>query len=205
MSYQKDIVNKCRSRLGLSTQGISVLAGVCLIAVYKKFNLMLDHYVSLQSILIVFIVCNCLDLSICLCLMICFNVCHKQNFHKEIITSLSYVWLEQERDGFGSSGGPRGRGRGHGDWGMGSPGGLQEVTYTIPADKCGLVIGKGTETQSLSVQSRLGQCRTSELQTQVDIVRNTEMSEVPLKLYRTIIENMDCVFTQLFSSFSQML
>lgn len=26
---------------------------------------------------------------------------------------------------------------------MGSPGPLQEVTYTIPADKCGLVIGKG--------------------------------------------------------------
>lgn len=41
--------------------------------------------------------------------------------------------------------GPRGRGRGRGDWNMGAPGGLQEVTYTIPADKCGLVIGKGEE------------------------------------------------------------
>uniref|UniRef100_A0A6Q2XU19 K Homology domain-containing protein n=1 Tax=Esox lucius TaxID=8010 RepID=A0A6Q2XU19_ESOLU len=51
-----------------------------------------------------------------------------------------------QRDGFGGSGGPRGRGRGRGDWGMGSPGGLQEVTYTIPADKCGLVIGKGGDT-----------------------------------------------------------
>ncbi|CDQ90482.1 unnamed protein product [Oncorhynchus mykiss] len=59
----------------------------------------------------------------------------------------------QERDGFGSSGGPRGRGRGRGDWVMGSPGGLQEVTYTILADKCGLVIGKGKATQSLSAQS----------------------------------------------------
>ncbi|CAB1321464.1 unnamed protein product [Coregonus sp. 'balchen'] len=53
------------------------------------------------------------------------------------------IQTAQERDGFGGSGGPRGRGRGRGDWGMGSPGGLQEVTYTIPADKCGLVIGKG--------------------------------------------------------------
>ncbi|KAL0965476.1 hypothetical protein UPYG_G00281780 [Umbra pygmaea] len=52
----------------------------------------------------------------------------------------------QERDGFGGPVGPRGRGRGRGDWSMGAPGGLQEVTYTIPADKCGLVIGKGGET-----------------------------------------------------------
>uniref|UniRef100_A0A8C8GB30 K Homology domain-containing protein n=1 Tax=Oncorhynchus tshawytscha TaxID=74940 RepID=A0A8C8GB30_ONCTS len=52
----------------------------------------------------------------------------------------------QERDGFGSPVGPRGRGRGRGDWNMGAPGGLQEVTYSIPADKCGLVIGKGGET-----------------------------------------------------------
>uniref|UniRef100_A0A6Q2YMS9 K Homology domain-containing protein n=1 Tax=Esox lucius TaxID=8010 RepID=A0A6Q2YMS9_ESOLU len=56
------------------------------------------------------------------------------------------IQTAQERDGFGGSGGPRGRGRGRGDWGMGSPGGLQEVTYTIPADKCGLVIGKGGDT-----------------------------------------------------------
>lgn len=27
---------------------------------------------------------------------------------------------------------------------MGSSPGLQEVTYAVPADKCGLVIGKGT-------------------------------------------------------------
>ncbi|XP_064163101.1 far upstream element-binding protein 3 isoform X2 [Anguilla rostrata] len=52
----------------------------------------------------------------------------------------------QERDGFGGPAGPRGRGRGRGEWNMGAPGGLQEVTYTIPADKCGLVIGKGGET-----------------------------------------------------------
>lgn len=54
-----------------------------------------------------------------------------------------YVSSLQDRDGFGGPVGPRGRGRGRGDWSMGAPGGLQEVTYTIPADKCGLVIGKG--------------------------------------------------------------
>ncbi|XP_062339969.1 far upstream element-binding protein 3 isoform X2 [Osmerus eperlanus] len=54
--------------------------------------------------------------------------------------------LSQERDGFGGPMGPRGRGRGRGDWSMAAPGGLQEGTYTIPADKCGLVIGKGGET-----------------------------------------------------------
>ncbi|XP_057218469.1 far upstream element-binding protein 3 [Triplophysa rosa] len=56
------------------------------------------------------------------------------------------VHTAQERDGFGGQLGSRGRGRGRGDWSMGTPGGLQEVTYTIPADKCGLVIGKGGET-----------------------------------------------------------
>ncbi|XP_065107104.1 far upstream element-binding protein 3 isoform X1 [Paramisgurnus dabryanus] len=56
------------------------------------------------------------------------------------------VQTAQERDGFGGQVGSRGRGRGRGDWTMGTPGGLQEVTYTIPADKCGLVIGKGGET-----------------------------------------------------------
>lgn len=35
--------------------------------------------------------------------------------------------------------------RGRGDCNMGGPGGLQEVTYAVPADKCGLVIGKGNE------------------------------------------------------------
>lgn len=48
----------------------------------------------------------------------------------------------QERDGF-SSALRGGRVRGRGDWTVGSPGPLQEVTYTISADKCGLVIGKG--------------------------------------------------------------
>ncbi|XP_028664377.2 far upstream element-binding protein 3 isoform X1 [Erpetoichthys calabaricus] len=56
------------------------------------------------------------------------------------------VHTAQERDGFGGPGGPRGRGRGRGEWSLGTTGGLQEVTYTIPADKCGLVIGKGGET-----------------------------------------------------------
>ncbi|XP_014030267.1 far upstream element-binding protein 3 isoform X6 [Salmo salar] len=71
----------------------------------------------------------------------------------QLINELTQT-AQQERDGFGSSGGPRGRGRGHGDWGMGSPGGLQEVTYTILADKCGLVIGKGGDTiKSINQQS----------------------------------------------------
>uniref|UniRef100_A0A7N6A5J1 K Homology domain-containing protein n=1 Tax=Anabas testudineus TaxID=64144 RepID=A0A7N6A5J1_ANATE len=58
-----------------------------------------------------------------------------------------------ERDGFGSA--LRGsRVRGRSDWTIGSPGPLQEVTYTIPADKCGLVIGKGGETiKSINQQS----------------------------------------------------
>uniref|UniRef100_A0AAY5ECH3 K Homology domain-containing protein n=1 Tax=Electrophorus electricus TaxID=8005 RepID=A0AAY5ECH3_ELEEL len=57
-----------------------------------------------------------------------------------------FVFSPQERDGFGGAAGARGRGRGRSDWNMGAPGGIQEVTYTIPADKCGLVIGKGGET-----------------------------------------------------------
>nr|XP_029494421.1 far upstream element-binding protein 3-like isoform X3 [Oncorhynchus nerka] len=71
----------------------------------------------------------------------------------QLINELTQT-AQQERDGFGSSGGPRGRGRGRGDWVMGSPGGLQEVTYTILADKCGLVIGKGGDTiKSINQQS----------------------------------------------------
>lgn len=35
--------------------------------------------------------------------------------------------------------------RGRGDCNVGGPGGLQEMTYAVPADKCGLVIGKGKE------------------------------------------------------------
>ncbi|XP_055017857.1 far upstream element-binding protein 3-like [Boleophthalmus pectinirostris] len=57
-----------------------------------------------------------------------------------------------EANGPGSS--LRGRVRSRGDWPIGSPGPLQEVTYTIPADKCGLVIGKGGETiKSINQQS----------------------------------------------------
>lgn len=39
--------------------------------------------------------------------------------------------------------------RGRGDCNMGGPSGLQEVTYAVPADKCGLVIGKGKEVQKV--------------------------------------------------------
>lgn len=49
----------------------------------------------------------------------------------------------QERDGLGGLAVARGRGRGRGDWSLGTPGSVQEITYTVPADKCGLVIGKG--------------------------------------------------------------
>ncbi|XP_038559230.1 far upstream element-binding protein 3-like isoform X7 [Micropterus salmoides] len=63
------------------------------------------------------------------------------------------IQTAQERDGFGSAL-RSGRVRSRGDWTMGSPGPLQEVTYTIPADKCGLVIGKGGETiKSINQQS----------------------------------------------------
>ncbi|KAK2888245.1 far upstream element-binding protein 3 isoform X1 [Channa argus] len=61
------------------------------------------------------------------------------------------VQTAQERDGFGGVMGRRGRG----DCSMGGPGGLQEVTYPVPADKCGLVIGKGGETiKNIKEQSR---------------------------------------------------
>uniref|UniRef100_A0A3B5R1U6 Far upstream element-binding protein 3-like n=1 Tax=Xiphophorus maculatus TaxID=8083 RepID=A0A3B5R1U6_XIPMA len=63
------------------------------------------------------------------------------------------IQTAQERDGFGSAL-RSSRVRGRSDWTMGSPGPLQEVTYTIPADKCGLVIGKGGETiKSINQQS----------------------------------------------------
>uniref|UniRef100_A0A8C5Q4Z2 Far upstream element binding protein 3 n=1 Tax=Leptobrachium leishanense TaxID=445787 RepID=A0A8C5Q4Z2_9ANUR len=59
----------------------------------------------------------------------------------------------QERDGFGSLAMARGRGRSR-DWNIGTPGGMQEITYTVPADKCGLVIGKGGENiKSINQQS----------------------------------------------------
>uniref|UniRef100_A0A3Q3FWT5 Far upstream element (FUSE) binding protein 3 n=1 Tax=Labrus bergylta TaxID=56723 RepID=A0A3Q3FWT5_9LABR len=61
------------------------------------------------------------------------------------------VQTAQERDGFGGMMGRRGRS----DCNMGGPGGLQEVTYAVPADKCGLVIGKGGETiKNIKEQSR---------------------------------------------------
>ncbi|XP_005992186.1 far upstream element-binding protein 3 isoform X2 [Latimeria chalumnae] len=64
------------------------------------------------------------------------------------------IHTAQERDGFGGQTSMRGRGRGRGDWTSGTPGGLQEITYTIPADKCGLVIGKGGENiKSINQQS----------------------------------------------------
>ena len=55
------------------------------------------------------------------------------------VTFLPY----QERDGLGGLAVARGRGRGRGDWSVGTLGSVQEITYTVPADKCGLVIGKG--------------------------------------------------------------
>lgn len=61
------------------------------------------------------------------------------------------VQTAQERDGFGGMTGRRGRG----DCNVGGLGGLQEVTYAVPADKCGLVIGKGGETiKNIKEQSR---------------------------------------------------
>ncbi|KAB0366597.1 hypothetical protein FD754_010753 [Muntiacus muntjak] len=64
------------------------------------------------------------------------------------------ILTAQERDGFGGLAVARGRGRGRGDWSVGTPGGIQEVTYTVPADKCGLVIGKGGENiKSINQQS----------------------------------------------------
>ncbi|MEE6505494.1 hypothetical protein FKM82_005543 [Ascaphus truei] len=64
------------------------------------------------------------------------------------------ILTAQERDGFGSLAIARGRGRSRGDWNIGTPGGMQEITYTVPADKCGLVIGKGGENiKSINQQS----------------------------------------------------
>lgn len=48
--------------------------------------------------------------------------------------------------------------RGRGDCNMGGSGGLQEVTYAVPADKCGLVIGKGEENVSQFPVSVLRLC-----------------------------------------------
>uniref|UniRef100_A0A803V4D3 Far upstream element binding protein 3 n=1 Tax=Ficedula albicollis TaxID=59894 RepID=A0A803V4D3_FICAL len=62
--------------------------------------------------------------------------------------------LLSDQYGFGTLAVARGRGRGRGDWSVGAPGGMQEITYTVPADKCGLVIGKGGENiKSINQQS----------------------------------------------------
>ncbi|KAK7813635.1 hypothetical protein U0070_000685 [Myodes glareolus] len=64
------------------------------------------------------------------------------------------ILTAQERDGLGGLAVARGRGRGRGDWSVGTPGSVQEITYTVPADKCGLVIGKGGENiKSINQQS----------------------------------------------------
>uniref|UniRef100_A0A3P8WMK8 Far upstream element (FUSE) binding protein 3 n=1 Tax=Cynoglossus semilaevis TaxID=244447 RepID=A0A3P8WMK8_CYNSE len=73
------------------------------------------------------------------------------NCHHAIHLINELVQTAQERDGFGGVVGRRGRG----DSNMGGMGGLQEVTYAVPADKCGLVIGKGGETiKNIKEQSR---------------------------------------------------
>ncbi|KAF3849053.1 hypothetical protein F7725_015550 [Dissostichus mawsoni] len=59
---------------------------------------------------------------------------------------------QQEEEEEGGGGGAGGGGAGGGG---GGSGGLQEVTYAVPADKCGLVIGKGGETiKNIKEQSR---------------------------------------------------
>ncbi|XP_069841888.1 far upstream element-binding protein 3 isoform X1 [Dendropsophus ebraccatus] len=63
------------------------------------------------------------------------------------------ILTAQERDGFGSLAMPRGKGRTRSEWNY-CTGGMQEITYTVPADKCGLVIGKGGENiKSINQQS----------------------------------------------------
>lgn len=50
--------------------------------------------------------------------------------------------------------------RGRSDCNMGGGGGLQEVTYAVPADKCGLVIGKGKEHVEILPDEPLQTCFT---------------------------------------------
>lgn len=69
----------------------------------------------------------------------------------------------QERDGLGGLAVARGRGRGRGDWSLGTPGSVQEITYTVPADKCGLVIGKGKRQLSGFLSPAAAQGRGSQL------------------------------------------
>lgn len=52
--------------------------------------------------------------------------------------------------------------RGRGECSMGGSGGLQEVTYAVPADKCGLVIGKGEEDVSWYRDSSENTCWCSQ-------------------------------------------
>lgn len=78
--------------------------------------------------------------------------------HQQKIPTDTVGLPPKERDGFGSLAVARGRGRGRGDWSVGTPGGMQEITYTVPADKCGLVIGKGRcgDTKYILQSSALG-------------------------------------------------
>ncbi|XP_055009503.1 far upstream element-binding protein 3 isoform X2 [Boleophthalmus pectinirostris] len=74
-----------------------------------------------------------------------------ENCHHAVHLINELVQTAQERDGFGGMTGRRGRA----DCNVGGLGGLQEVTYAVPADKCGLVIGKGGETiKNIKEQSR---------------------------------------------------
>uniref|UniRef100_A0A3B4A248 K Homology domain-containing protein n=1 Tax=Periophthalmus magnuspinnatus TaxID=409849 RepID=A0A3B4A248_9GOBI len=74
-----------------------------------------------------------------------------ENCHHAVHLINELVQTAQERDGFGGMTGRRGRV----DCNVGGLGGLQEVTYAVPADKCGLVIGKGGETiKNIKEQSR---------------------------------------------------
>lgn len=73
-----------------------------------------------------------------------------ENCHHAVHLINELVQTAQERDGFGGLTGRRSRG----DCNSGGLG-LQEVTYAVPADKCGLVIGKGGETiKNIKEQSR---------------------------------------------------
>uniref|UniRef100_A0A8C6SU18 Far upstream element (FUSE) binding protein 3 n=1 Tax=Neogobius melanostomus TaxID=47308 RepID=A0A8C6SU18_9GOBI len=71
-----------------------------------------------------------------------------ENCHHAVHLINELVQTAQERDGFGGMTGRRSRG----DCNVGGLG-LQEVTYAVPADKCGLVIGKGKKLK-LKQQSR---------------------------------------------------
>ncbi|XP_061149437.1 far upstream element-binding protein 3 isoform X2 [Syngnathus typhle] len=77
---------------------------------------------------------------------------HPDHCHHAVHLINELVQTAQERDGFGGVMGRRSRS----DCNMGAGlGGLQEVTYAVPADKCGLVIGKGGETiKNIKEQSR---------------------------------------------------